>query len=258
MFAVTASAHAANFQWNWTAPPDAYKLSNSTGNSRYTSPEGIAVNDHGGEIQAISASFNSNTNQLTWMVTLGPTPSFQSDPSRGFTLALTDGPNPKGVDGELALIYFDAHGPSPILTAYAYNGINGSTSYFDGSGAAGVQAPDPIVSSLLNNQISLFDTTNPNGSRTLGFSMDASLINQHVPMHGNPNDWTGMSFSDSIGIWFHPAIIVEGTYSQGFLTNWRTEVEGWFDGANVPTVPEPSAALLMLSGALAAAIRRRR
>jgi len=255
---VALSADAASFNWNWSSPSNAYKLANGTGPFAYTSPEGIAINDAGGEIRSINAGFDGNTGMLSWMVTLGPSPIFPSPLPSGFTLALTDGPNPKGIDGELALLYFDAYGTSPVLTAYAYNGRNNGTSYYDGSGAAGIQSPDRIFSSILNNQVVLVDTFNPDGTRTLGFTIDSSLINVHTPAYGNPSDWTGIQFGSSIGMWFHPYLVTEGAYSQGYLSDWRTEVGGWFDGAEVPTIPEPSTALLALSGLVTIGYRRRR
>lgn len=254
---VATGARAATHNFNWASPPDAVKLANSTGTARYTSPEGISVNDTAGVMEAITASFDDATNQLTWSATFSASQVWPGLLPSAFTLALTPGPNPKGIDGELALIYFDAQGPSPVLTAYGYNGKNGASSFFDGSGAAGVQPPDPIVSSLLNNQIALTDTLNPNGTRTLGFSMDASLINTHVPLYGNPADWTGIAFGQQIGTWFHPLGVVNSTYSQGFLTEWRPEITGWFDGAYNETVPEPTTAAFALAG-LALTLRRRR
>lgn len=252
------SANAASFNWNWSSPSDAYKLSNGTGTHSYTSPEGVEINDTGGEIRSINSSFDDGTGMLTWLVTLGPSPIFSTPLTSGFTLALTDGPNPKGIDGELALLYFDAYGSSPVLTAYGYNAQNDGTSYRDGSNANGTQAPDRIFSSILNNQVVLVDTFNQDGTRTLGFTIDSSLINAHSPAYGNPNDWTGIQFGSSIGMWFHPFLVTEGTYSQGYLTNWRTEVGGWFDGNEVPTVPEPSTAILALAGLATIGYRRRR
>jgi len=134
-FAFVASAQAAVYTWQWTPAS--------------TDGTGVGVSHKAGRINSVDASFNSITNQLTWMVNFGDVPNFSWLDTDGFTLAINGGPNPKGHAGEMALLYFDASGNDPVLSAYAYNGLNNFRSYHDGSPRNGRQSPDRIVSSLL-------------------------------------------------------------------------------------------------------------
>src|SRR5690606_41362588 len=106
-----------------------------------------------------------------WLVNFGSVPNHSSWNPDGSTLALNNGPNPKGHAGELALLYFDASRSTPVLTAYGYNGQNSVTTFYDGSHSNGTQFPDLIDSSRggpgwVHNLIKRDES---NGSRTLGF-----------------------------------------------------------------------------------------
>ncbi len=165
----------------------------------------------------------------------------------GFYLTLNDGPNPKGHDGELAFLYFDASDPSNLkLTVYGYNGLNNMKSWQDGSNAAGNQEPDKILSSAAPSGSS----QNPagwikdlqyfnDGSKAIFLlNIDASLINSHVPKYpGGPGMiWKGLQFNDLFGIWFHPVAGLTTTYgADGFLTSWQRLLNSWYDLNNQPT-----------------------
>jgi hypothetical protein len=256
LLTVSASANATPFLWNWTAPDSAFKIANG-GSFRYTSPEGIAINDAAGVIESIDASFDPSSSVFSWSATFGGVPGHPGLDADGFTLALTGGPNPKGVDGELALLYFDASRPTPVLTAYGYNTKNNASSFYDGSKARGLQRPDRIFSSILDGGVSFLDTANPDGTHTLGFSLDASAINGHSPRYGNPDDWTGIEFGEDLGVWFHPVSGVSTKYRHGYLNSWRYCTQGWFDGSNVPTTPEPGTLVMLAAGAWVALRKRK-
>lgn len=222
-------------------------------------PSLSAQNPDGGKINNVKTSFNDVTNRFTFQVNLGQTKS--GGRTDGFWLAVNDGPNPKGHAGELALLYFDAFGPSgPTLTSYAYNGFNGDTSYYDGSPASGTQAPDKIKTSLVNGSSwvnSLTFVNNSDGTRTLGFDIDATGINNHNPMYPGSTPWTGLQFDSKIGMWFHTVNDLDAQYgSDGFLKKWSYGENGWLDFANKDAVPEP-ASMVILGGAALVALRRK-
>lgn len=220
--ALAGAASGATFQWNWTpsiaTPANNQGLSNSAGN-----------------FESLSARFNSLTDQLDFSVT------FSNQVTQGLTLALNNGPNPKG-HGELALLYIDATQASNVrLTAYGYNGQNNFTSYRDGL-PPGTNPPDRILG-LNDNWVNSASLTDANGKRTIAFSIDASAINNRSPLYPqNGVAWTGIGFDALAGIWLHTYAGLSTSYdSNGFLTannsGWNRRTEGYFDGNNFTTTP---------------------
>ena len=226
--------------------------------------------------ESLTTTYDTVTREFTWTSTFSPstTPGVTAERSlpTGFVLVVNDGPMPKGHVGELATIYFDAKtDPSdPIISAYAYNGANSATSYRFGidpylpGGPGGEPVPDRIVSTLdpsspdFVNSASLVD--NPDGTRTLSMSLDASVIQAHTPLYNSFDymadaalDWYGIGFAEQIGIWFHPFIVGSEYTAEGYLA---PTIRGWnlsrtdfsfFDQDNLPTIPEPAAAAMLLS-----------
>ena len=96
-------------------------------------------------------------------------------------------------------------------------------------------------------------------ARTFEFSLDATDINDNKSFG---SEWQGISFADSIGIWFHGASNLTTSYAaDGSLERFRPGVTGWYDVGNkaTTTVPEPvSVAALGLVGAVAMMQRRKR
>lgn len=238
--AAASSASASIWQFNWTNSP------------------GSGVNNAGGNFESIASQYNGVTGDFSWSAT------FSNQVTKGFTLAISPGPNPKGHPGELALLYFDArNAANPILTGYGYNAQNDQTSFSDGSNAGGTQAPDTLFTSIAGK--SLAKTTSlgvidAGGKRTLTIAFNALDVNNRIPMYpNNPNDWTGVGFGANIGVWFHTFSTLSAGYdNNGLLTGW-SGTQGWLDGENFKTtqVPAPAAAgLLGLSGIVA--MRRRR
>lgn len=226
-------------------------------NVDFNAPGAPGVNNNGGTFDSLSTTFNHSTNRLTFSVT------FANQVTKGFTLAINGGANPKGHGGEMALFYFDASSlAAPKLTAYNYNGQNNITSYFDGDGAtAGIQAPDKIQS---NGDLGVGDTVSAQdsgGKRTLSFSIDASTIIGHNPLYGTPGDWTGAQYAENFGIWMHPFRTFNPTYNaNGDITNLQSGGQGWFDGTYLQTtlIPLPSAAAMAGVGLFGIGLRRRR
>ena len=232
------------------------------------------TNEGAGRIQSIRAEFNPTTNRFLWDVTMNTSVGGQTV---GYWLAISPGPNPKGHAGELALIYFDASNivdetsVTPRVTVYNYNGINGASSYMDGSPDAGVQTPDRIWSSLSTagtSPVSQMYASDSGTTRRFYLEMDASIIQNHVPLYPSAqgDEWTGVAFAEKIGIWFHPVRGLNAQYgtdpslaSYNWLTNWTIQGQSWLDSQNFNTqlIPAPgSIALLAISGLVG--LRRRR
>lgn len=239
-------ASAGTYTWNWHV--------GDVGTS--------GMNNNGGAIESIFASFDTTTKQLTWNTT------FSNQLARGYTLAVNKGPNPKGHAGELALMYFDAESLSnPKLSVYAYNGKNLQNSWKDGNGnVGGDQTPDLIKGKNDTSYIVNIEAKNVGAKRQFNLTIDTTAINAHTPMYpsGN-NDWTGAQWAEKLGLWFHPVKGLDAGYnSNGALKKWDITGQGWLDMAgcdtdHMQTIPLPtagamaSAALLGMFG-----VRRRR
>lgn len=221
-------------------------------------PGTSGLNDSGGTFKSIFASFDSVSNHLTWTMT------FSDQVTKGFSLALNNGPNPKGHAGELALLYGDFRdGNDIVLTAYAYNGQNNLTSWKDGNGVvSGDQTPD-AMKGLNDRSTWVLDASkidHMDGSRTLSFTIDATDLINHTPMYpDNVDPWYGIGFGEKLGLWLHPFRTFNPTYNDsGLITSLSTGSQGWFDGANFDTIPTPgSVALMGLSGLLTLGRKKR-
>jgi|GEM_PF-1903532 len=194
--------------------------------------------DAGGDIKNVETTFNEDTGEFTFeLVIANPYGRI----TEGFTVALNNGPNPKGHGGELALFYFDASNGAPVVSVYAYNGMNTQTSWKDGDAASGIQSPDQIASSLAANSpfTSITATIDANGNHVYSFSMDATGVNNFNPSYGDASDWTGMAFDDALGIWLHPSADIVTSYdANGYLTQWDTCATGYYDTSNETTTKE--------------------
>jgi len=220
-------------------------------------PGSYGINNNGGQFERVQSTYSTATQRLTFSVT------FSNQVTRGFTLAINNGANPKGHGGEMALFYFDANNlAAPKLTAYNYNGLNSQTSWIDGDGnQAGNQSPDLIRSNTEEGWIQSVSAQDVDGKRILSFSIDASSIIGHNPMYGNAADWTGAQFTDAMGIWMHPFRTFNAGYNEnGGMTSLQLGGEGWFDGTMLQTVliPLPSSAAMAGVGMVGLGLRRRR
>jgi hypothetical protein len=239
------AAQADIYQWDWSADVDGT----------------AGLNMNGGEFQSIHAQFDSVTDRFLWQVT------FADQITDGYTLAVNNGPNPKGHAGELALIYFDASNPNVRVTGYAYNGVNLFNSYQDGSPDEGIQAPDMLFGSdLLGNNDSIImqaSVEDIGTTRVMTLEIDAAGINVHTPANPGPEGpggWSGIAFDELVGLWMHPMTGVDTAYDQsGALTGLSYSTQGWFDGNNfgTSTDPAPGAMALFGRGGMLAGRRRR-
>ncbi len=238
-------SQAAVYEWEWQAGD----------------PGDYSVNNNGGTYESVSASFNSINNQLSWSV------SFSNAVTEGFTLALNNGANPKGTSGELALLYVDASVTDDVaITAYGYNGKNKQDSYKDGDGnLSGMQTPDLIKGINDTSWIIDANVIDADGGRTINFTVDATDIVGHSPLHpGDDVDWYGIGFAEKLGLWMHQFRNFDVTYDAmtGGITDFAKGGEGWFDGKDFDTltviVPTPGSAALLAGGAVFGVVRRRR
>jgi len=257
--ALTQAASANIYAFDWTRPSQAIIDANSTGPYSYQVGD-VHVGDLAGQINAISATFNTSTNRLTFSLNIGD-PVIAGQALGGFSLVLTDGGQASG-PGEWASYFFDASGIAPTLTAYAYNGHPWSPSYEDGSWEPGNQIPDQIFTSLndVNNVVaSLGDVSELDGTRTWSFDIDVTSIVAHNPLYQQPWPWKGAGFTNSIGMLVQTATNVNVTYDEnGFpVTVCYSPKTGYFGFDKQPAVPAPGAMALLAIAGLCARQRRR-
>jgi hypothetical protein len=245
---LAATSQATTYRWTWQSQGHVNGAQAGGGELFYSSG--------GGNIKTIETSFDSETNRFTYEAILG------NQSTNGLWLAVSPGANPKGHAGELALFYVDASAAQPALLAYAYNGVNGHNSWRDGSPQSGIQPPDMILSSLTSsNWINNFVVENlVNGGKRFAFDIDATAVQNHMPKYPGPggqSEWTGAEFGQKFGIWNHTVKGLQTTYNEGALASWSYTHEGWVDGGNLETVPEPTS-MAALGLGVAAIFRRKK
>ncbi|MBL0926825.1 MAG: hypothetical protein IBJ11_04125 [Phycisphaerales bacterium] len=238
--AASASASGTTWTWNFTK--------NQPGGN-------YGVNNVAGTFESVTSTYNTSTQRFTWSSSF----SGASLPN-GIFMVVNDGPNPKGIAGQLAIFYIDASGASPRVSAYGYNGQNATTSWQDGNGvASGIQTPDRIRGFNTSGWINSLSVTTVGGIRTFALDINGAAINSFTSQYASINNpWEGVQFGQKIGVWFHSFTGLSTAYdANGYLTQWNFSQEGWLDGSNFTAVPAPtSAAALAAAGLLA--LRRRR
>jgi hypothetical protein len=222
-----------------------------------------AQNNAAGQIKEIRTSNKRDGTDFAWYSTFSKSPDGKLP--NAYWVVVSPGPNPKGHAGELGIFYVDATKGTPTVTAYAYNGKNGFTSFNDGNGNGTNDGGDRIWSSAKDKSIVKDLRFSDSGNeRTIGFRIDPSKINNHKPKYPGNTPWTGAAYGDKIGIWFHPVTEATTNYdAKGYLTAFNFKQQGWYDVDNLHTyctdtpVPEP-ATMAALGLGIAAMIRRRR
>lgn len=231
-YAFGGAAHAAVHQWVWDG----------------SSP---TQNTAGGTISSLVSTFDDNSDVFTWDVTFSDGVAKNTN---GYWLVVSDGPNPKGINSQLAIMYFDATNlADPKVSIYRYNGANNTSSF---------QSPGDLLASTEGAGASdiVASASQSAGKRTFKLSVDATAINaKYAP--GAPTvfpDWEGIEFGQKIGMWFHSIKNAKFQYQGEHLTG-LTGTAGWLDGSHECThiIPAPGAAVLAGLGGLMAVRRRR-
>jgi hypothetical protein len=194
-----------------------------------TNPRGSAG---AGDLTSISLAYTNNatTDELSG--------SFSLQEHSGLAdtawLVLSDGKNPKGNEQDHGILYMDFASGNSWL--YQYNGQNNLSSYTSGD-----------LLAFYENSVS----ANNNGS-----SVDVDFSVSFAGVTAPTDTWTGMSFDESVGVWFHG---LEGSLSgdETGITSYTADAGGqfWYDTSysSATRVPEmdgagaPLAAAFMLS-----------
>lgn len=225
----------------------------------------VGVSDAAGDLRSVRARFDGSSGELSFRAV------FSDRRADGFTLVLNDGPDAAGAVGRFAMLHLDAtrnhKGGDVRLSAYAYNGKNRS-GFRDGDAITpGAQTPDLIHSFLDRSWIRSLSSRNVGASkRVMKFTIDASAILAHTPLHGEAADWFGIGFASRLGIWLRTYDGLRTVYNDdGSIKRWRRGSTGFLDGTNLATsdeviviIPMPGAAGMALLGVGGLALRRRR
>ena len=208
-------------------------------------------NPAGGRLSSIDTTYDPNAGTFSWAYTVeGPT----SQPHNGFWLVVNDGPtNPKGEDGNLAILYGDL--VSRNVTAYVYDGNNDPGSW---------QSSEFLESFAGAIEVSDVD----DNTRDVSFSIDVgreggtSGINNRSFDPAPSEPWQGVAFGEEIGIWLHSTSGngAPATYNaDGSLASFATGASGWVDTGGLEThvVPEPGVLYLSALGLAAFGASRR-
>ncbi|MEO0345216.1 MAG: hypothetical protein AAF229_03065 [Pseudomonadota bacterium] len=176
---------------------------------------------------SIYGSYDTVSEDFVWAV------DYDTTAADGGWLVLSDGPNPKAADDQLAILYFDAL--TEEVWAYAYNGLNNNKSYLTTDFLGYFQGAYTTVGTLAT------------------LSINVAAINDALS--------EGVMFDTLIGIWFHPSFNVTTAINpDGSLAQFSSNTTVWYDTKNetATEVPAPAAPLLLFSALLLLAGARRR
>lgn len=239
---IAGSASATIYRWTWDETP-------------------LGYNNAAGNLSNFNVEYNPVADKFGAKFTIAENSAHKK--ADKFYMVVSNGPNPKGTPGQLAIFYVDGSGSAPVLTAYGYNGKqDGIGSWQDGSSASGTQSPDKIGSSLNGFGNFVSKVNNANGSSTYHFEVPGSVMNSYTPINSTPDPWEGVAFGPKFGLWF--GTIAGGNIQYGgdnFISNFSLNgaTRGWLDLDNrhAEVVPEPMTMTALAVG-LAALARRRK
>jgi len=196
-----------------------------------------------GDVTNFTIQYDDSTENLLGTLTINERNGNLANTS---WLVLSGGTNPKGNEDDLAILFMDYD--SGTTWAYEYNGENDPSSY----------ESETLIATYNNSLISSVSSS----TRTVTFNLDVAEIQAHGG--GSNPEWTGASFGEEIGVWYHPAV---GSFEsdENGLTGYNVSSQSWYDVGNVGTtyeVPEISSSsaissMLLLLG-LGALVRDRR
>lgn len=215
-----------------------------------------------GDIKNVQTTYNSATHQFTW--------SYEINSNKGndaFWLVVSDGGDPKGVSNQLAILYGDftsSHKPNAAdntITAYVYNGENNSSSYSDKKDDPSYVYPGSKLWQW-DNEINVVEDMST-GIQTVSFSIHVGILNSNFPStvdYPNADNWEGVQFGESLGIWFHPSADSSFSYNaiSGDISSYQYKKQSWYDVKDrVTDVPEPAGIALLAAGLLGFGMTKR-
>ena len=157
----------------------------------------------------------------------------------GGWFAMSPGPNPKQSNDELAILYLDFE--AAMSTPIAITGFR--IRRLPGRGLGVTQA-------TTSRRIMMVLTVTQNGDG-LSVAFDDLDVSALAPGEFGA-DWTGVSFDENVGGWFHFSQLDAFAMKDGRISAWQPTVQSWLDVANKSaTVPEPMGLALIGLGAVA-------
>eukprot|EP00164_Ancoracysta_twista_P000046 GFYU01000063.1.p1 GENE.GFYU01000063.1~~GFYU01000063.1.p1 ORF type:complete len:745 (-),score=212.99 GFYU01000063.1:21-2255(-) len=156
------------------------------------------------------------------------------DSINAYTLVITPDVNPKDLNDEFLIVYFDATGATPIVTLYVYDGNNNAGSF---SGA-------PVIARTGDAQGVILQASSATSTNTAGATEHVLIIDTTALATASAANSVGgvnalFTFGTKIGIWLHSYGMSQPSHigydAQGGITNWYSGNQGWFDTSNRPT-----------------------
>jgi len=252
----TSACYAQTYTWDFA---DNIGVVNDRNGTSHTS-----VSDAlGGSVTDLTSSYDADNEIFTWNATFCPIPEWRAsstpaaalpDGNRlpdAYTLIVNAGqgiPTSNLADEVVQLNVDFTNILNPLLTAYTY--MPGGSEH-DGTLLIGANDTSDIIQ-LDVNQIA------PDKIR-VELAISTAALNS-IPI--GP-DWDGLQYDEEIGVWFHYFTGSTIAYdSSGALTQLTTPGGNgdtfWLDWDTMPTVPEPSSAILLFGASLSLLLKRRR
>lgn len=239
-------ADAFSFQWD---RPDGFDGSAGP----------FQTDDGAGLLNNLTLSYDPDAQRLTFLAAFDAAPS-QSNTPFGLTLVLNNGPDITGSTNEYAILRFLTGNESrnPVISAFVYNGSTQRANQWFHRRADRIATSRNDASWV--NAVSAVDSV---AGRVIAFDIDVSAINGFTPAGGNPADWFGVGFDETIGLWLNsytlnlPGVTGNAPLSgrstqRGWLWGPRGNVDaGLFrfnDQSTSVNIPEPASLALMTLG----------
>ena len=224
----------------------------ATFNFSIAMPNSGPGSDNAGQIQSLAFAYDDGGNSLNPAQSLSASGSIEIDTSvgtpEGGWFVLSPGADAKDVEHGLAILYMDFATGSVV--AYEYDGTLGEIGFL-------TFAQQDRYIGTFENAVST-DVTDG----VLSFEID-DLDVSVIQNFSDADDYTGVSFGEQIGVWFHLAVFNQISVGpDGRITSFAPRFDSFYDVVNqdaLGPVPLPAGGVLFVTGAAGlAALRRRR